>query len=151
MRYRGFWLRQVDPGQPDLKTNPGTKLNGASAKPGRYQSISGLENVEKVIDIDQSPIGRTPRTIRQPIPVFLMIFVICLPRPMRLNCAATPRGALALTLRSGRCEACRGDGILKIEMNSLPDVYVPCEVCHGTRYNSETLGWSIRAKTLLKF
>lgn len=115
------------------------ELNKAREKSGRYSSISGLEQVDKVITIDQSPIGRTPRS--NPA-TYTNLFT-----PIRELFAQTKlakvrgyqAGRFSFNIRGGRCEACSGDGTITIEMNFLPDVYVPCEVCHGKRYNRETL------------
>ncbi len=111
----------------------------AKAKPGSHSSIEGVEYIDKIIDIDQSPIGRTPRS--NPA-TYTGVFT-----PIRQLFAQTPdakmrgfdAGRFSFNVKGGRCEACSGDGIIKIEMNFLPDVYVPCEVCHGKRYNRETL------------
>ncbi|WP_370572436.1 excinuclease ABC subunit UvrA [Methanomethylovorans sp.] len=115
------------------------ELNKARERPGRHISISGLEQVDKVITIDQSPIGRTPRS--NPA-TYTNLFT-----PIRELFAQTKlakargyqAGRFSFNIRGGRCEACSGDGTITIEMNFLPDVYVPCEVCHGKRYNRETL------------
>jgi excinuclease ABC subunit A len=115
------------------------KLNRAKTKPGQHKSVNGIEQLEKVIDIDQSPIGRTPRS--NPA-TYTGVF-----DDIRDVFAATneakvrgyKKGRFSFNVKGGRCEACRGDGIIKIEMHFLPDVYVPCEVCHGKRYNRETL------------
>jgi excinuclease ABC subunit A len=115
------------------------ELNRARERPGKYRSISGLELVDKVITIDQSPIGRTPRS--NPA-TYTNLFT-----PIRELFAQTKlakargyqAGRFSFNIRGGRCEACSGDGTITIEMNFLPDVYVPCEVCHGKRYNRETL------------
>jgi excinuclease ABC subunit A len=115
------------------------ELNRARERPGKYGSISGLEQVDKVITIDQSPIGRTPRS--NPA-TYTNLFT-----PIRELFAQTKlakargyqAGRFSFNIRGGRCEACSGDGTITIEMNFLPDVYVPCEVCHGKRYNRETL------------
>ena len=124
------------------------KLNRARCIPGRHDKILGLEQLDKVIDIDQSPIGRTPRSNPATYTgVFDMI---------RDLFAATPdakargykKGRFSFNVKGGRCEACAGDGILKIEMHFLPDVYVPCEVCQGRRYNRETLAVHYKGKSI---
>lgn len=115
------------------------KINRAKAKPGAVKAVEGMEQIEKIIDIDQSPIGRTPRS--NPA-TYTGVF-----DDIRDVYAATneakvrgyKKGRFSFNVKGGRCEACRGDGIIKIEMHFLPDVYVPCEVCHGNRYNRETL------------
>lgn len=124
------------------------KLNHARTIPGRHTRIEGLEQVDKVIDIDQSPIGRTPRS--NPA-TYTGVFDL-----IRDLFAATPdakargykKGRFSFNVKGGRCEACSGDGIIKIEMHFLPDVYVPCEVCGGRRYNRETLEVRYKGKTI---
>ena len=131
-----------------LKRILAQKLNHNSAKPGRYQTVSGIENIEKVIDIDQSPIGRTPRS--NPA-TYTGVFDDIRDLFAQTNAAKVrgySKGRFSFNVRGGRCEACHGDGIIKIEMNFLPDVYVPCEVCHGTRYNSETLEVEYKGKNI---
>ena len=131
-----------------LKRILAQKLNHNSAKPGRYQTVSGIENIEKVIDIDQSPIGRTPRS--NPA-TYTGVFDDIRDLFAQTNAAKVrgySKGRLSFNVKGGRCEACHGDGIIKIEMNFLPDVYVPCEVCHGTRYNSETLEVEYKGKNI---
>ncbi|ALC84504.1 excinuclease ABC subunit A [Bacillus sp. FJAT-22090] len=124
------------------------KINRSKVKPGANKSIEGIEQLEKVIDIDQSPIGRTPRS--NPA-TYTGVF-----DDMRDLYAATneakvrgyKKGRFSFNVKGGRCEACRGDGIIKIEMHFLPDVYVPCEVCHGKRYNRETLEVHYKGKNI---
>lgn len=124
------------------------KLNNNSAKPGKYESIKGYKNIEKIIDIDQSPIGRTPRsnpaTYTSVFDDIRTLFAQTNEAKMR----GYTKARFSFNVKGGRCEACHGDGIIKIEMNFLPDVYVPCEVCHGTRYNSETLEVTYREKNI---
>ena len=131
-----------------LKRILAQKLNGALAKPGRYASISGLENIEKVIDIDQSPIGRTPRSNPATYTGVFDDIRDLFAQTNEAKLRGYTKGRFSFNVKGGRCEACRGDGILKIEMNFLPDVYVPCEVCHGTRYNSETLEVEYKGKNI---
>lgn len=124
------------------------KLNRAKTKPGQHKSVNGIDQLEKVIDIDQSPIGRTPRS--NPA-TYTGVF-----DDIRDVFAATneakvrgyKKGRFSFNVKGGRCEACRGDGIIKIEMHFLPDVYVPCEVCHGKRYNRETLEVKYKGKNI---
>ena len=124
------------------------KLNGASSVPAPYESIEGLEHLDKVIDIDQSPIGRTPRS--NPA-TYTGAF-----GPIRDWFANLPEskargykpGRFSFNVKGGRCEACQGDGVIKIEMHFLPDVYVTCEVCHGKRYNRETLEVLYKGKSI---
>jgi excinuclease ABC subunit A len=115
------------------------EINGASHKPAAYREIKGLDLFDKVVDIDQSPIGRTPRS--NPA-TYTGLFT-----PLRELFASVPEarargyspGRFSFNVRGGRCEACQGDGLIKVEMHFLPDVYVPCDICHGKRYNRETL------------
>jgi excinuclease ABC subunit A len=124
------------------------RMYRARKKPGRYDAIEGLEHLDKVIDIDQSPIGRTPRS--NPA-TYTDLFT-----PIRQLFANLPEskmrgykpGRFSFNVKGGRCEACRGDGIIRIEMQFLPDVYVPCEVCHGKRYNREALEIHYKGKTI---
>lgn len=131
-----------------LKRALAQKLNNNSAKPGNYESIEGCKNIEKIIDIDQSPIGRTPRsnpaTYTSVFDDIRTLFAQTNEAKMR----GYTKARFSFNVKGGRCEACHGDGIIKIEMNFLPDVYVPCEVCHGTRYNSETLEVTYREKNI---
>ncbi len=116
-----------------------SSLNRSRVKPGACRDIKGIESLDKVIDVDQSPIGRTPRS--NPA-TYTGVF-----NDIRDLFAQTPEsrvrgyrpGRFSFNVKGGRCEACQGDGIIKIEMHFLPDVYVPCEVCKGLRYNRETL------------
>ncbi|WP_370248608.1 excinuclease ABC subunit UvrA [Nocardioides sp.] len=131
-----------------LYTSLAKQIYSARAIPGRHQRITGLEHVDKVIHVDQSPIGRTPRS--NPA-TYTGVF-----DHVRKLFAATPeakvrgylQGRFSFNVKGGRCEACAGDGTIKIEMNFLPDVYVPCEVCHGARYNRETLEVHYTGKTI---
>ena len=124
------------------------KLNRAVTIPGKHKSISGVEKLDKVINIDQSPIGRTPRSNPATYTgVFDMI------RDLFANTSDAKakgfmKGRFSFNVKGGRCEACQGDGIIKIEMHFLPDVYVPCEVCGGKRYNRETLDVHYKGKTI---
>ncbi|EUJ28316.1 Excinuclease ABC subunit A [Listeria grayi] len=124
------------------------KLNRATAKPGEHKEIKGIDNLEKIIDIDQSPIGRTPRsnpaTYTGAFDDIRDLFASTNEAKMR----GYKKGRFSFNVKGGRCEACRGDGIIKIEMHFLPDVYVPCEVCHGKRYNSETLDIHYKGKNI---
>ena len=122
-----------------LKRILAQKLNRANEKPGRYREIQGLQNIEKVINIDQSPIGRTPRSNPATYTGVFDDIRGLFAQTNEAKLRGYGKGRFSFNVKGGRCEACHGDGIIKIEMNFLPDVYVPCEVCHGTRYNSETL------------
>ncbi len=124
------------------------ELNGSSERPGKCKGIKGLENIDKIINIDQSPIGRTPRsnpaTYTGVFDVIRDIFAGTNEAKMR----GYSKGRFSFNVAGGRCEACNGDGILKIEMHFLPDVYVPCEVCKGKRYNKETLEVKYKGKSI---
>ena len=123
-------------------------LHGAKSKPGDHREIIGLHHLDKVINIDQSPIGRTPRSNPATYTgVFNAIREIFSQTPEAKMRGYKP-GRFSFNVRGGRCEACRGDGIIKIEMHFLPDVYVPCEVCKGKRYNRETLEVKYKGKTI---
>ncbi|MDQ3359014.1 MAG: ATP-binding cassette domain-containing protein, partial [Actinomycetota bacterium] len=124
------------------------QLNGARKVPGRHKRVEGLEHLDKVVHVDQSPIGRTPRSNAA---TYTGVF----DHVRRLFAETTEAkirgylpGRFSFNVKGGRCEACSGDGTLKIEMNFLPDVYVPCEVCHGARYNRETLEVHFKGRTV---
>ena len=124
------------------------ELNGSTEKPGKCKEIKGLHNIDKIINIDQSPIGRTPRsnpaTYTGAFDIIRDIFAGTNEAKMR----GYEKGRFSFNVQGGRCEACNGDGILKIEMHFLPDIYVPCEVCKGKRYNKETLEVKYKGKTI---
>ncbi|AEM73459.1 excinuclease ABC subunit UvrA [Caldicellulosiruptor acetigenus] len=123
-------------------------LNKSKEKPGKFQKIIGLENFDKVINIDQSPIGRTPRSNPATYTgVFDYIREVFAQTP-EAKLRGYKAGRFSFNLKGGRCEACSGDGIIKIEMHFLPDVYVPCDVCKGKRYNRETLEVKYKDKTI---
>ncbi|RHW38904.1 excinuclease ABC subunit UvrA [Neobacillus notoginsengisoli] len=124
------------------------KLHRAKAKPGRFKSIKGVENLEKVIDIDQSPIGRTPRSNPATYTGVFDDIRDVFASTNEAKVRGYKKGRFSFNVKGGRCEACRGDGIIKIEMHFLPDVYVPCEVCHGKRYNRETLEVKYKGKNI---
>jgi excinuclease ABC subunit A len=124
------------------------EFHNAREKPGSHDAIEGIKNLDKVIDIDQSPIGRTPRS--NPA-TYTGLFT-----PIRELFASMPEakargyqpGRFSFNVKGGRCEACHGEGIIQIEMNFLPDVFVPCEVCHGKRYNREALEITYKGKSI---
>ena len=124
------------------------ELNRARTLPGAYRSISGLEHLEKVIDIDQSPIGRTPRSNPATYTGVFDDIRDVFSQTNEAKVRGYQKGRFSFNVKGGRCEACRGDGIIKIEMHFLPDVYVPCEVCHGKRYNRETLEVKYKGKSI---
>jgi excinuclease ABC subunit A len=115
------------------------ELHGARTRPGAHTGIEGLEHIDKVINVDQSPIGRTPRSNPATYTGLFTYIRELMARTPEARMRGYQPGRFSFNVRGGRCEACRGDGIIKIEMHFLPDVYVPCEVCHGKRYNRETL------------
>ncbi|WP_459445935.1 excinuclease ABC subunit UvrA [Ligilactobacillus salivarius] len=131
-----------------LKHALAQKLNHNSEKPGKYQKIEGVENIEKIIDIDQTPIGRTPRSNPATYTGVFDDIRGLFAQTNQAKLRGYGKGRFSFNIKGGRCEACKGDGIIKIEMNFLPDVYVPCEVCHGTRYNSETLEVEYKDKNI---
>jgi excinuclease ABC subunit A len=124
------------------------KLHNAKTKPGEHKEVKGIDHLDKVIDIDQSPIGRTPRsnpaTYTGVFDDIRDVFATTNEAKVR----GYKKGRFSFNVKGGRCEACRGDGIIKIEMHFLPDVYVPCEVCHGKRYNRETLEVKYKDKNI---
>ena len=124
------------------------ELNGSNEKPGKCEKIKGIENIDKIINIDQSPIGRTPRsnpaTYTGVFDVIRELFAETNEAKMR----GYQKGRFSFNVTGGRCEACQGDGIIKIEMHFLPDIYVPCEVCKGRRYNRETLEVKYKGKSI---
>ena len=124
------------------------ELNGSTEKPGKCKEVKGLENIDKIVNIDQSPIGRTPRsnpaTYTGVFDTIRDIFAEMNESKVR----GYDKGRFSFNVPGGRCEACNGDGVLKIEMHYLPDIYVPCEVCHGKRYNKETLEVKYKGKSI---
>ncbi len=123
-------------------------LNRAHAKPGEHREIKGMENLEKIIDIDQSPIGRTPRSNPATYTGVFDDIRDLFASTNEAKIRGYKKGRFSFNVKGGRCEACKGDGIIKIEMHFLPDVYVPCEICHGKRYNSETLDIRFKGKNI---
>lgn len=131
-----------------LKKAIAQKLNRNSEKPGKHKSVEGIENIERLIDIDQSPIGRTPRSNPATYTGVFDDIRDLFAKTNEAKIRGYKKGRFSFNIKGGRCEACSGDGIVKIEMHFLPDVYVPCEVCHGTRYNSETLEVHYKEKNI---
>ena len=131
-----------------LKKALAREISKSKEKPGGFKSIKGYEGLDKIIDIDQSPSGRTPRsnpaTYTSVFDDIRDLFATTNEAKLR----GYKKGRFSFNVKGGRCEACKGDGILKIEMHFLPDVYVPCEICHGSRYNSETLEVKYKGKSI---
>ena len=131
-----------------LYKNIAREINKSNEKPGKCKEIKGIENIDKIINIDQSPIGRTPRsnpaTYTGVFDLIRDLFATTNEAKMR----GYQKGRFSFNVPGGRCEACQGDGVLKIEMHFLPDIYVPCEVCKGKRYNQETLDVKYKGKSI---
>ena len=123
-------------------------IYGSKAKPGKYKCILGLENVDKVVQITQAPIGRTPRSNPATYTGVFDDIRDIFSETKEAKIRGYDKGRFSFNVKGGRCEACWGDGVKKIEMHFLPDVYVPCEVCNGTRYNSETLEIKYKDKNI---
>ncbi len=124
------------------------KLHRAKSKPGAHKEVKGIDQLDKVIDIDQSPIGRTPRSNPATYTGVFDDIRDVYASTNEAKVRGYKKGRFSFNVKGGRCEACRGDGIIKIEMHFLPDVYVPCEVCHGKRYNRETLEVKYKGKSI---
>ena len=125
-----------------------SKLYRTKDKPGKHKELKGIEYIEKIIDIDQSPIGRTPRSNPATYTGVFDDIRDLFASTNEAKVRGYQKGRFSFNVKGGRCEACRGDGLLKIEMHFLPDVFVPCEVCHGKRYNRETLTVTYRGKNI---
>ena len=123
-------------------------LNRGKIRPGKHKDMTGLENLDKVINIDQSPIGRTPRSNPATYTGLFDLIREVFAQTTEAKMRGYQKGRFSFNVKGGRCEACSGDGIIKIEMHFLPDIYVPCEVCHGKRYNRETLEVKYKGKTI---
>ena len=124
------------------------ELNGSNEKPGKCEKIKGIENIDKIINIDQSPIGRTPRSNPATYTGVFDIIRDVFSGTNEAKIRGYQKGRFSFNVPGGRCEACQGDGVVKIEMNFLPDIYVPCEVCNGKRYNRETLEVKYKGKSI---
>ncbi|MFK4904810.1 excinuclease ABC subunit UvrA [Lactococcus petauri] len=131
-----------------LKKTLAQKLNHNSEKPGKHKKVTGYEEIERLIDIDQSPIGRTPRSNPATYTSVFDDIRGLFAETNEAKIRGYKKGRFSFNVKGGRCEACSGDGIIKIEMHFLPDVYVPCEICHGKRYNSETLEVHYKGKNI---
>jgi excinuclease ABC subunit A len=131
-----------------LYTTLANRLNGARQVPGRHKSVKGLDYLDKVVHVDQSPIGRTPRSNPATYTGVFDHIRRLFAETTEAKIRGYQPGRFSFNVKGGRCEACSGDGTIKIEMNFLPDVYVPCEVCHGARYNRETLEVHFKGKTI---
>ena len=125
-----------------------TELNGARQVPGRVKRVEGLDSLDKLVQVDQSPIGRTPRSNPATYTGVFDKIRNLFAETQEAKVRGYKAGRFSFNVKGGRCEACRGDGTIKIEMNFLPDVYVPCEVCGGARYNRETLEVRYKGKTI---
>ncbi|MBR4113668.1 MAG: excinuclease ABC subunit UvrA, partial [Anaerotignum sp.] len=123
-------------------------LNRAKTRPGKHEDMLGIEKLDKVINIDQSPIGRTPRSNPATYTGLFDMIRDVFAQTTEAKVRGYQKGRFSFNVKGGRCEACAGDGIVKIEMHFLPDIYVPCEVCHGKRYNRETLEVKYKGKTI---
>ncbi len=126
----------------------GNELNGARQVPGRHSRVEGLDQLDKLVQVDQSPIGRTPRSNPATYTGVFDKIRNLFAETQEAKVRGYKAGRFSFNVKGGRCEACKGDGTIKIEMNFLPDVYVPCEVCHGARYNRETLEVKYKGKTI---
>ena len=124
------------------------KLNNARIVPGRHRSILGMDELDKVVHVDQSPIGRTPRSNPATYTGVFDKIRALFAETSEAKVRGYQQGRFSFNVKGGRCENCAGDGTITIEMNFLPDVYVPCEVCHGARYNRETLEVHYKGKTI---
>ncbi|WP_027108873.1 excinuclease ABC subunit UvrA [Lacticigenium naphthae] len=131
-----------------LKKALAREVGRSKQRPGKFKKITGYENLEKVVSIDQSPIGRTPRSNPATYTSVFDDIRDLFAKTNEAKIRGYKKGRFSFNVKGGRCEACKGDGILKIEMHFLPDVYVPCEICHGTRYNSETLEVRYKGKNI---
>jgi excinuclease ABC subunit A len=131
-----------------LYTVLANKLNGARLVPGRHRTITGLDHLDKVVHVDQSPIGRTPRSNPATYTGVFDKVRALFAETTEAKVRGYQQGRFSFNVKGGRCENCAGDGTITIEMNFLPDVYVPCEVCHGARYNRETLEVHYKGKTI---
>lgn len=127
------------------------ELNRAKTKPGLHKDIEGFEQLDKIIAIDQSPIGRTPRSNPATYTGVFDQIRDLFAMTKDAKAKGYNKGRFSFNKKGGRCEACAGDGIIKIEMHFLPDVYVPCEVCHGKRYNRETLEVKYKERVFMMF
>ena len=131
-----------------LYTTLANKLNGARLVPGRHRTITGIDQLDKVVHVDQSPIGRTPRSNPATYTGVFDKVRALFAETSEAKVRGYQQGRFSFNVKGGRCENCAGDGTITIEMNFLPDVYVPCEVCHGARYNRETLEVHYKGKTI---
>ena len=131
-----------------LYTSLANRLNGARQVPGRHRAVRGLDHLDKVVHVDQSPIGRTPRSNPATYTGVFDHIRRLFAQTTEAKIRGYQPGRFSFNVKGGRCEACSGDGTIKIEMNFLPDVYVPCEVCHGARYNRETLEVHFKGRTI---
>ncbi len=145
---RRLRLPQVHPCQRDRLQTLSNLVNRHAVRPGEHERIEGIEQLDKVIAIDQSPIGRTPRSNPATYTGVFDHIRQLFAQTMEAKVRGYLPGRFSFNVKGGRCEACKGDGTLKIEMHFLPDVYVPCEVCAGKRYNRETLEVRFKGKNI---
>ena len=131
-----------------LYTTLANKLNGARLVPGRHRTVTGIDQLDKVVHVDQSPIGRTPRSNPATYTGVFDKVRALFAETSEAKVRGYQQGRFSFNVKGGRCENCSGDGTITIEMNFLPDVYVPCEVCHGARYNRETLEVHYKGKSI---
>lgn len=131
-----------------LYTTLANKLNGARLVPGRHRTVTGVDQLDKVVHVDQSPIGRTPRSNPATYTGVFDKVRALFAETSEAKVRGYQQGRFSFNVKGGRCENCSGDGTITIEMNFLPDVYVPCEICHGARYNRETLEVHYKGKTI---
>lgn len=124
------------------------ELNGSNEKPGKCKGVKGLQNIDKIINIDQSPIGRTPRSNPATYTGVFDLIRDLFAATEEAKLRGYQKGRFSFNVAGGRCESCNGDGVHKIEMHFLPDIYVPCEVCKGKRYNRETLEVRYKGKNI---
>ena len=148
MRDWSFWLGKSSLVNEIVYKRLSKDLNRARTIPGKHKRIEGIDQFDKVIDIDQSPIGRTPRSNPATYTGVFDLIRDLFAATADAKARGYKKGRFSFNVKGGRCEACSGDGILKIEMHFLPDVYVPCEVCDGKRYNRETLEVKYKGKSI---
>ena len=148
VRDRRLGLGQVDAGQRGALQGGGQPAAPRAQRPGAHTAVLGLDQLDKIIQVDQSPIGRTPRSNPATYTGLFDVIRDLFSKTQEARARGYKPGRFSFNVKGGRCEVCRGDGQIKIEMHFLPDVYVPCEQCHGKRYNRETLDVRFKGKTI---